>query len=123
MLMGRVFCRRLAAATAGVKAPHHYLRLSKDYRDDLRVWEMFLGTFNGRSMWLETPVSNCDLELYTDAAGSGGFAAYFWGQWSAGEWPDSWRGSEFIRNLVLLELFPIVLADELWGQDFRNKWV
>lgn len=34
-----------------------------------------------------------------------------------------WRGLDFLRNLVLLEWFPIVLAVELWSLEFRNKRV
>ena len=69
------------------------------------------------------PVSNFDLELYTDAAGSTGFGAFFRGRWSAGPWPVSWVEAGFTRNLVLLELFPVVLAVELWGAEFRDKKV
>lgn len=59
-------------------------------------------------------VSNFDLELFTDAAGSTGFGAFFQGQWSAGPWPQSWVDAGFTKNIVLLELFPVVLAVELW---------
>lgn len=31
------------------------------------------------------PVSNADLELFTDVAGSVGYGAYFQGKWSAGK--------------------------------------
>lgn len=30
-------------------------------------------------------------------------------------------GSALVRNLMLLELFPIVLAVELWGMEFTNR--
>lgn len=113
--MGRIFCRRLAAATAGVKVPNHFIRLTRELQADLKVWDAFLECFNGRSMWQTGPVSNADLELFTDAAGSAGYGAYCRGRWCAGPWPDSWREAGFLCNLVLLELFPIVLAVELWG--------
>ena len=74
-------------------------------------------------MWQTGPVSNADLALFTDAAGSVGYGAYFNGRWSAEPWPESWRAAGFLRNLVLLELFPIVVAMELWGEFFRNKKV
>ncbi|KAM3920353.1 uncharacterized protein RB166_014754 [Leptodactylus fuscus] len=69
------------------------------------------------------PVSNVDLELFTDAAGGAGFGAYFQGQWCAGEWPVVWRDSGLVRNLALLELFPIVVATVLWGDRLRDRRV
>ena len=69
------------------------------------------------------PVSNFDMELFTDAAGGAGFGAYFQGQWSAGSWPQAWLEAGFTKNLVLSELFPVVLAVELWGAAFRDRKV
>lgn len=37
IMMGRVFCRRLAQATAGVMVLHHFLRLPGDIREDLVI--------------------------------------------------------------------------------------
>lgn len=68
-------------------------------------------------------LNNADMELFTDAAGSGGYGVFFQGKWSAGGWPDEWREAGWLRNLALLELFPIVLAVEIWGSAFRNKKV
>lgn len=66
------------------------------------------------------PVSNFDVELVTDAAGATGYNAIFQGRWGAEPWPQSWERSGFLRNLVLLELFLVVLAVELWGEACRN---
>ena len=118
--MGRVFCRRLSAATAGVRAPRHYIRLTGELKADLQVWHTFLETYNGRAIWMAGPVSNFDLDLVTDAAGSTGYGAFFKGRWSAEAWPESWVAAGFERNLVLLELFPVVVAIELCGEECRN---
>lgn len=48
--MGRIFSRRLAAATAGVVVSHHYVRLGSELRSDLRVWASFLDSFNERAL-------------------------------------------------------------------------
>lgn len=66
------------------------------------------------------PISNCVLELFTDAAGSTGFGAFCKGQWCTARWPLAWQEAGFLQNLVLLELFPIVVAMEIWGEAFRN---
>lgn len=120
--MGRVFCRRLAMLTAGVSSPSHFIRLTADVREDLSIWSVFLEQFNGRAIMLE-PATNADLELYTDASGSQGFGAYFQGSWCAERWPDSWVREGFCVNLVLLELFPLVVALFVWAEPLRNKRV
>lgn len=92
-------------------------------RDDLEVWLSFLRTYNGHSCWQLEEVPNSQLELYTDASGSWGFGAFFQGAWSAEAWPASWAQLDLLRNMTLLELFPIVVAVELWGEDLRNRRV
>ena len=36
---GRAFLRRLIDLTVGIQCPHHLLRLSKDVKNDLKVWQ------------------------------------------------------------------------------------
>lgn len=69
----------------------------------------------------EPEISSSDIKLFTDAAGSAGFGAILGLEWCSGEWPDSWRDAGLCRNLTLLELFPIIVAVELWGFTLRNK--
>lgn len=121
--MGRVFCRRLAMASAGVTIPTHFVRLPVAVREDLSIWSVFLEQFNGRALMMEGPVTNEELELSTDASGSVGFGAYFQGSWCAERWPVSWVEAGLCANLVLLELFPIVVALFIWGERFRDKRV
>lgn len=68
-------------------------------------------------------MSNADLELYTDASGALGFGAYFQGSWCAERWPEDWVKKGHCGNMVLLELFPLVVALFIWGDRFRNKRV
>lgn len=119
--MGRVFCRRLAMATAGTVVPTHFVRLSSAIREDLSIWSVFLNQFNGRSLIQKAPVSNGELELFTDASGSVGFGAYFQGSWCAEVWPEVWKAKGYCVNLALLELFPLVVALELWGDRLRDR--
>lgn len=79
MPMGGIFCRRLATATSGIRALNRYIRLTKVHRDNLKVWHLFLENYNGRSLWMEAMVLNCELDLYTDAAGAVGYGAFFSG--------------------------------------------
>lgn len=59
---------------------------------------------------MEGLVSNYDLELFTDAAGSTGYGTFLGDRWSAERWPAKWREAGFLKNLVLLELFPLVVT-------------
>lgn len=119
--MGRVFCRKLERATSGVACSRHTIRLSAEIKGDLRVWVSFLAEFNRELLWPIPSASNSQLQLFTDAAGSTGFGAFFQGEWCVAQWPPEWRGKGFTRNLLLLELFPIIVAVELWGAVLANR--
>lgn len=114
---GRAFLRRLIDITLGVRSPRFLIRLTKEVKEDLKVWQNFLTGFNGRSFFLTDFWTNSNqLELYTDASGALGYGAIFGKQWCYGEWPDSWRH----RNIAFLEFYPIVLSLHLWGNEMRN---
>ena len=84
---GRTFSRRLIALTCGIKQPYHFVRLNAGFYKDLSMWELFLTNWNGISLFLvseQTPSPS--LQLFTDAAGSIGFAGYLTGQWFHGHW-------------------------------------
>lgn len=100
--MGCIICRRLSTATSGVRVPNHFVRVTRELQDDLRIWDAFLESFNGHSLWQSGPVSNTDLVLFTDVAGSLGYGTYCQGHWSAEPWPEIWREAGFLRKLVLL---------------------
>lgn len=120
VLPGRAFLRRLIDATRKYNAPFHWVRLSSSTKinEDLRVWMQFLSNFNGRSFFLSDEVIDSDqLNLFTDASGSIGYAAIFGKNWFYGQWTDDWRG----QNIMLLEMYPIVLAIETWGEKLQNK--
>ena len=79
VIPGRAFLRHLYELSIGVSKPHHLIRLSKDVKADLRIWQNVLLNFNGRSFFLEDRWhSSKNLKLFTDAAGSLGFGFYFW---------------------------------------------
>lgn len=87
----------------------------------MKVWHAFLDVFNGHNLWQRGPFSNYDIDLYTDAAGSVGYGAFLGGRWSTESWLETWREAGFLWNLVLLELFPVIVAIEIWGDCFWDK--
>ncbi|CAG2186922.1 unnamed protein product [Mytilus edulis] len=109
----RAFLRRLFDLTMSHTSPHYRIKLNSEPRLELKLWDLVIKDFNGKSCFLYNKwVSSDVLKLYSDAAGThGGFAAVFGSKWFAGEWPQE------IRNLpiTIKELFPIVLAIDIWG--------
>lgn len=121
MPMGRVFSRRLSLATRGISRPEHHVRLTRFLKADLCVWRDFLQRYNGRTCCQELELSSGEIELFTDAAGSAGFGAILGLEWCAEAWPPAWKDIGFCKNLALLELFPIIVAVEIWGEQLVNR--
>ena len=92
--------------------PHHHIRLTKQAKLDLTVWQEFLDNFNRRAFLLTDRfhTDGC-LDLYTDASGSVGYRAIYGKAWFWGKWPSTW----LTRNIAVLELFPIMAAVVVWG--------
>jgi hypothetical protein len=114
---GRPFLRRLINLTIGIREPFYYLRITKAARADLLTWEVFLSSFNGKSLML--PViwnSSNHMQMYTDAAGATGYGAIMGYEWFFGRWEGNWQG----QSITLLELYPIVVAVETWSQKLAN---
>ena len=87
---GWAFLRRLIDLTIEVRKPHFLIGLSKDVKEDLVVWQLFLSGFNGRSFFLADQWKNSNqLELYTDASGALGYHAVFGRHWCYSQWPPS----------------------------------
>ena len=61
--------------------------------------------------------AEADLNLYTDAAGTLGFRAYFQGAWIMG----TWSPSQLQHSIQWEELFAIVAATVTWGSMWQTK--
>ena len=46
---GRLFLRLLIDLTLGIRSPHFLIRVTREVKEDLKVWQQFLSGFNGRS--------------------------------------------------------------------------
>ena len=124
MPSARAFIRRMYSSMSQAKQPHHKIRLSKGIKEDLLMWQTFLIKFNGISYMLDsewTPAN--ELQLQTDSAGGAtlGCGAYFRGDWVFLRWPESWKGSDILKDITFLELVPIALAVYLWKENFVGK--
>ena len=114
---GRTFLRRVIDLGLSLKQPHHRIRLPNYVREDLRVWEQFLVSYNGISLMRFrgiTPAEN--LKFSSDASGSWGFAALSFPNWLAAPWPEDFK----THPIHVLEIFPIFVGLSLWGAKFHN---
>ena len=86
----------------------------------LKAWLTFLAEFNGQYIFINQRwLSSDKIKLFTDSAGSLGYAAVYGSSWVNGSWPTTWH--KF--NITLLELYPIMLALEFWGSRLANHAV
>ena len=124
MPSARAFIRRMYSSMSQAKQPHHKIRYSKGIKEDLYMWQTFLIKFNGISYMLDsewTPAN--ELQLQTDSAGGAtlGCGAYFRGDWVFLRRPESWKGSDILKDITFLELVPITLAVCFWKGNFVGK--
>lgn len=119
---GRAFCRRLINATIGISKPHHRIRLNNNIKQDLRIWQIFLQSYNGVSVIRTQFLDSQSIQLFTDSAGgkNGGFGIYFGGRWAHGTWPHSWFLHGLTRDMTLLEIFPVLVTITIWHQSLQN---
>ena len=115
---GSTFLRRLIDLTQGIQNPRHFIRLRQAVKEDLKIWQTFLSSFDGISFFLdETWCNSNKLNLFTDISGSIGFGAIFGTEWCYGKRPAHWLH----RNIAFLEFYPIVLSLCLWGHKMHNQ--
>ena len=120
IIPGRVFLRRLINLTIDIKKPYHFIHLNTEVKKDLRIWQTFLDSFNGKPFFLEEGWSSSySLCFYTDAAQSKGYGLIFGKQWAYGRWPESW--TEYSTSF--LEFFPIVAGLGIWSHELKNRRV
>ena len=118
ILPGRAFSRRLYNVIIGIPQPYHHVKITKSVKQDLIVWKTFLKQYNYKTFFMDHIwVSSEHLQLYTDAAGSIGFAAVFGSHWMGDIWDPTIIGT----NIAILELYPICLALHVWADSFANR--
>ena len=117
---GRSFLRRLIDITMGIQKPNYYVRINKEVKKDLHTWLKFLQEFNGKAFFLqETILWSPHINLYTDAAGSLGYAGIYGSHWFYGKWANPQRDT----NITVLELYPITVAVHLYGASMANHCI
>ena len=86
---GKLFLRRLINMACKLSNPNHNIRLTKEAKLDLKVWQLYIEHFNGTTMFLPYSWESSEsLNMYTDASNLG-FGGIFECQWFNGWWDDS----------------------------------
>lgn len=114
---GRAFLRRLFDLLKGHRKTHHIF-ITREARADLRAWECFCTSFNGRSFF-RILSAQPDFKIFTDASGTIAGAAVFGAEWLVYPWPKYLDNS----HITVKELVPVNLAISTWGEFMRNRRV
>ena len=87
------------------------------------MWQIFLEQWNGVSLFLPPYTeSSLQIHLFTDAAGSIGYGAFFENQWFQGTWPPPHQLNQATGiSITWQELYPIYLACMLWAPLWAHK--
>jgi len=136
---GRTFSRRVIDLTNSLRQWHHKTRLNEDFKKDICWWLSFVKVFNGKAKVLRPDIVQAPL-LQCDSSMSG-FGIYYDGDWRAGVWHQdttvyppvvknlpqwvtpSGVPQEVLRNINILELYPILVATQQWGASWQDKRV
>lgn len=113
----------LISLSTKVDKLHYFITLSKECREDLRMWSIFLSGWNRISFFYDDQITIAgDMELFTDAASIFGFGGYFQRKWFSSVWPSELASSlESNLSMAIRELYLIVVAAYLWGHVWCRK--
>ena len=114
---GRLFLTRILDTLRSLRHNHHRVKLSAEFRKDIRWWMRFINVYNGVSLIPTQLWSAPDSIFSTDACltGCGGISSE---QYFHVEFPPQ----VLLRSTAihLLEALAIVLAPRLWGHLWRG---
>ena len=87
------------------------------------MWQLFLDNWNGVSLFLPPFTEpSPQIHLFTDAAGSIGYGAFFDNLWFQGKWlPSHQLNPASGISITWQELYPIYLACMLWAPHWANR--
>lgn len=123
MPQGRAFISRLLSLLPSASEPSSIVHLDRAAMADLRMWDSFLLSWNGVSLFVPS-WSQSSTRVFADAAASRGFAAIFGSQWLAGPWPPQVSSDpQSLSSSPFLECYPIVAAASVWGHLWANSSV
>ena len=122
---GRAFTRRMYAAFSFENLkPHYHVRLTKEFKDDCRMWVNFLSNHKIESICrpysdLSETIQSTQIQFYTDASGRIGYGCSFGDFWIQGFWPKSFLFNKQ-PSIQFLELYALCVGLLAWGHELTN---
>ena len=111
---GRIFLRRLLDTAHSVDSLEHDIQIDDEALQDIRWWQKFSNSWNGKGIFLETKWTPAHrLQLFTDASSKIGFGAYWNGAWFSHTWPEQL----YSNSIEWKELYAIVMAGGKIGME------
>ena len=127
---GRTFSRRVYDLIASVRSNHHKVRLTEEFRLDVKWWIEFAAAFNGKAK-IVAPCGPA-LSIYSDASLSG-FGATHGDDWIAGTFNGTVEvpglghhrcGAEDkgcdTDNINVLEMWPVLQGVRRWSSGWKD---
>ena len=112
----RPFLRRLIDNLHTVKKPYHFIRCTKERREDWNTWDKFLQTYNGITYFQALGVITSDtIHLASDASDIG-YGACYGSRWIQAAYPESWKK----LHIGVREIFTIYVLISMFGHLMRN---
>ena len=115
---GRCFMSRILSVLKGLKRSSYRTYLNEDFRKDVQWWFNFLPHFHSVSIIKDTPWSNTDAVVATDACLKGGGGIYM-NRYFKFTFPE-----EFLKNIsgiTQLEAVTVTVALKLWGHRLHGQ--
>ena len=116
---GRAFLHRLYALQSIGHSPFHRIRLNVAARGDILWWHVFASEWNGLSLLWNSSRHNPDVIVFSDASGSWGCGAFSLPNWFHLQWSHNMQ----IFPIAVKELFPVVIAAAIYGNQWSGKLV
>lgn len=117
VLPGRAFMSRISSRLG---SDRHWIHIDEDTKEDLQCWSEFIQSKMFKPFRMLDVTACPTIHIFTDASGSLGFGALSGEKWFYGAWGNSWWSQQ---NIMLLELYPIWLAIQLWRKSLRDACV
>ena len=122
---GRAFTRRIYAHGSQLTKPHHHLKVDRELRLDLQVWETFLTTpliYNRPFFDYDNSIKSEFVDFSTDASanallGAGGICG---DRWFVQQWDEEFI-YKFRPSINYLELFAVTIGIYNWIHLFENR--
>ena len=125
VIPGRAFVTRLysLAGNSSMK-PYHHVRITKEHRLDIMVWDMFLQQPNVfcRPFMDYKCIDADEVNMYSDASGNFrlGYGALCNQDWLIGQWDPIFMEKNH-PSIEFLELYALTAGVLCWIRRFRNR--